>query len=295
MRRNDAATYELYRRKFPAIEQIPILGMANDGTLSAEKIIATKPDLAVLSLSVVPDAAASTLVQQLLAAEIPVVFTDFFVDPFVHTVPSIRLLGQVTGSEKQAEAYIAFYEDHMNRIASRLAQQRTAKPKILVEAHAGMAGCCFSPGRGNIGDYIAFAGGHSIAADVLPGPTGQLSLEYVIAQDPDVYVATGGPHLAAKGGFVVGPGIDDAMMQKSLSDVVRRPGITSLRAVRSGRAHGLFHNLLTTPLNILATEMLAKWINPTLFADLDVEKTKNEMNERFLAVPMQGTYWTTLQ
>lgn len=294
-RRNDSGSFALYRDKFPAIETLPVIGRGNDGTLSAEKIIALKPDLVVLGLGVVPTAGNSDIVRQLDAAGIPVVFTDFFVDPFVHALPSMRILGQVTGRTGQAEAYIAFYQAHMDHIAARLAKRSGAQPKILVEAHAGMAGCCFSPGHGSIGRYIAFAGGHSIGVDVLTGATGHLSLEYVIAQDPEIYVATGGAYLAATGGLVIGPGFDDAAIRRRLSDVAHRPGIAGLRAVHEGRVHGLFHNMLATPLNILATEALAKWINPDLFADLDPDKTEAEINARFLAVPLKGTYWIDLK
>lgn len=295
LRRNDSGTYALYRERFPQIDALPVIGLGSDGSLSAESIIALRPDLVVLGAGIVPTAGSSRIVEQLAAAGISVIFTDFFVDPFENTIPSLRILGKTIGRAGEAEAFIAFYEAGMDRIAGRLAQHQPKKPKILVEAHAGMAGCCFAPGRGNIGHYIDFAGGHSIAADVLPGATGQLSLEYVIAQDPEIYVATGGAHLAAAGGLTIGPGFDDAAIRQRLDDVTRRPGIASLKAVREGRVHGLFHNLLSTPLNLLATQALARWINPELFADLDPDRTREEINARFLAVPLQGTYWMSLK
>jgi iron complex transport system substrate-binding protein len=38
-------------------------------------------------------------------------------------------------------------------------------------------------------------------------------------------------------------------------------------------------------------EQLAKWLHPDLFGDLKPEATIAELNDRFLAVPMQGTFW----
>jgi len=293
LRRNDSSTYALFRRKFPAIDAIPLVGAGTETAISAERIIGLKPDLVVLGIAVVPGGASSDIARQLDAAGIPFVFTDFFIDPFVNTLPSMRILGEAIGREREAEAFAAFYRQHMAAIASRL-NGRSPQPTLLVEAHAGMSGCCFSPGRGNIGRFIAFAGGRSIAADVLPGPTGQLNMEYVIAKDPEVYIATGGPHLEKSGGLVIGPGYDEAAIRGRLAELTRRPGFANLSAVRQGRVHGLFHNLLTTPLNFLATELIGKWLYPAEFQDADPARTKAELNARFLAVPLQGTYWVNL-
>ncbi|ACI93956.1 periplasmic binding protein [Afipia carboxidovorans OM5] len=65
--------------------------------------------------------------------------------------------------------------------------------------------------------------------------------------------------------------------------------------MRNGRIHGMFHNLMSTPLNIVATEALAKWIHPSLFGDLDPAQTIDEINRRFLSVPLKGIYLVDLK
>lgn len=294
-RRNDSESYALYRAKFPAIDDIPVLGMSNDGSFSVEKAIAIKPDLAVLGTSFAPGGRGSDVARQLEAAGIPVVFTDFFINPFENTVVSMRVLGRVTGRDKQAEDYIAFYEAHMKRIAERVAASGEKRPTILFETHASTTDCCHALGAGNIGRFITFAGGDSISAAVSKGPTAQLGLEYVIAQNPEVYVGTGGAHLKAAGGLVIGPGFDAATIQQRLAAVVARPGFAQLRAIKTKRAHGLFHNIMSTPLNLLATEALARWLHPQAMKDIDPDTTMAEINARFLAVPMSGIYWTDLK
>ncbi len=79
-----------------------------------------------------------------------------------------------------------------------------------------------------------------------------------------------------------------------LRRVVARPGISTLKAVREGRAHGLSHQLINSPIDIVATEILAKWIHPELFGDLNPRATLDEINDRFLAVPYRGDYWADL-
>ena len=292
-RKNDSSTYATYRSKFPEIDAVPVLGMGNDGSFSVEKAIAIKPDVAVLGVAFAPGGRNNDIVRQLEAAGIPVVFTDFFVAPFENTIPSLRILGRVTGREKQADEFAAFYEEHMKRIEDR----RAGRPvrSILFETHAGRGDCCSAPGAGNIGKFISFAGGDSISASVSGGPTAHLGLEYVISKNPDIYVATGGSHLEAMGGLVIGPGYDSATIRSRLAAMTERPGFPELRAVREGHVYGIFHNVMSTPLNILITEALAKWINPDVMQDIDPEASMAEINRRFLAVPMRGTYWISLK
>lgn len=292
-RRNDGSTYALYREKFPEIDAVPVLGMGNDGSFSVEKAIAIKPDVAVLGVAFAPGGKNNDIVRQLEAAGIPVVFTDFFVAPFENTIPSLRILGRVIGREQQADEYAAFYEEHMKRIGDRLIGR--AKRSILFETHAGRGDCCTSPGAGNIGKFIAFSGGDSISASVSAGPTAHLGLEYVISKDPDIYVASGGSHLEAMGGLVIGPGYDTSTIRTRLAAMTQRAGFQELKAVREGRVYGIFHNVMSTPLNLLITEALAKWINPEVMKDIDPDQTMTEINRRFLAVPMSGTYWISLK
>jgi iron complex transport system substrate-binding protein len=77
--------------------------------------------------------------------------------------------------------------------------------------------------------------------------------------------------------------------------VTARPGIAQLGAVKRGQVHGLSHQLLNSPIDILAVEALAKWIHPDLFAALDPARTMAELNAKFLAVPLEGTLWIDLR
>ena len=163
---------------------------------------------------------------------------------------------------------------------------------MFVETHAGLSpSCCNSPGKAGLGEYVALAGGDNIGADVLPGAAGQLSLEYVIQRNPSIYVATGGPHVAAAGGFVVGPGFTEAEARASLARMSQRQGLRLVDAVRAGRVYGLAHQLLNSPLDIVALELLATWMHPSLFEDVHPEETLAEINRRFLAVPIEGAHW----
>ena len=284
-------TYDRYRARFPRLADVPQVA-SSAGSFSLELVLAVKPDVAVFTLGLGP---SDEQVRQLGSAGIPVVFIDFFSHPFDNLEPSLRLLGALTGRERQADAFIAFRRQRMDVIKSRLAARKPAVPRVFLEAHAGLSECCNSPGKGNVGDYVEFVGGHNIGADVLPGASGRLNVEYVVSRNPDVYIATGGPHLEKAGGLVVGLGYPVERARASLVKMTQRSGIALLPAVKQGRVHGISHQLLNSPLDILAVETLARWIHPELFRDVDPARTMAEINEKFLAVPLEGAQWIDLR
>lgn len=286
-------TYAEYLKKFPALRTLPQVA-SSAGSFNLESVLAAAPDVAVVSLGNGPSDAQ---VAQLQAAGIPVVFIDFFTNPFKNQERSLRILGRLTGGQAKAEDFIAFRRQRLETISRRVAALAPdARPSVFLEAHAGMTrDCCNSPGKGNVGDYIEFVGGHNIGADVLKGPFGKLNLEYVISRDPKVYIATGGAHLEKSGGLVLGVGYDAARARASLAAITRRQGIAQLSAVKTGNAHGLAHQLINSPIDIVAIEVFARWVHPELFQDLDPARTLQEINRRFLAVPYHGVGWTDLK
>lgn len=292
--RQDAATYARYRAKFPGLDAIPIVGQGSPDTFSVEQALAVHPDIAIFSGGYGPSPKSTEVIARLEAAGIPIVFLDFVAKPLEDTPRSLLILGQVLGREAQAQAYVDFYSAHLKRISDRLAQAKPELPSVFMHAHAGRGDCCNSPGRATIGAFIDAAGGQNIAADILKQPSGQLNMEYVISKRPDIYVGTGGIHLANTGGLVMGPGIDESVSRAALARIVAGPGLADLPAVHAGRVYGLWHLFNSNPTNFLAVEVLATWFHPKLFADIDPKASLRELNERFLPVPMEGTYWVAL-
>lgn len=286
-------TYALYVKKFPAIKDVPRVP-SSAANFNMEALLAAAPEVAVFSLGHGPTDAQ---IAMLTSVGIQTVFIDFARHPFKNQDHSLRILGKLTGSLDQAKRFIAFRQQRMDAIREKVAALSPAqRPGVFLEAHAGISkDCCFSPGKGNVGAYIHFVGGHNIGADVIPGASGKLSLEYILARDPKVYIATGGPQLAQTGGLVLGRGLSKKQARASLQRISARHGIAHLGAVRRGDVHGLAHQLLKSPLDIVAIEVLAKWIHPELFAGLDPAATLATINRKFLAVPYTGTFWVSLE
>lgn len=293
----DVATFDLYRRRFPAVERIADVGTGTFASFSTEKAMSLEPDLVVVSRysdSGGRGSEAGSLVKHFEKVGIPVVVADFFIAPLKETEASLVLLGKAIGREDAARSFNAFYRERLDRIAARLRAPDLKRPRVFMHVHAGGPSCCFSPGRGVFDDFIRAAGGHNIGADVLPGATGELSLEYVASARPDVYIATGGTYQRRTGGFVVGSGVAPADARRSLAVTLERLNLQAISTLDPARLHGMWQLFNDTPVHVVAVELLAKWLHPDLFADLDPAATLAEINRRFLAVPLDGTYWTSL-
>lgn len=289
MRQLDPNTFQAYADKFPAVKDIPLIGQASEQSVSAEKILALKPDLAVFSISGHGPTEHSPVADVLAQAGIPVLFVDFRINPVEGTRTSLTALGQALGREAQAQAYLAFYNQHLQAVTERLRDLPDAeRPKVFLEL---LAGAWQAPGHttgvSGMGEIIKMVGGRNIAANVVPGALGDVSVEYVLKADPDVYIATGN-HAP---GISLGAGISAEQARASLEKVLARPEFQSLRPIRDGQAHGLWHDFYNSPYNILAIEALAKWIHPQRFADLDPQHSQQQLNSQFLTIPLAGQYW----
>ncbi|NYT86158.1 ABC transporter substrate-binding protein [Pollutimonas harenae] len=293
--------YQSYLERFPAIANIPIVGRHTADTFSVEKALALQPDLLLLTASFAgigkgQDPNDSLIIRQFEAAGIPVLIIDFFVQPMENTVPSLRALGKALGQEVRSEAFIKLYESHMAAVAERLADlPPDERPAVFVHAHAGSTDCCNSPGTGTFSEMVEYAGGHNIGSDVLKTVTGRLSFEYINSRNPDVYVATGtGSGKRTRTGLTIGAGATEEEARLSLERVIDNNRLGALPAIRHGNAHGIWHAFNDSPLHVIFIEALAGWIHPERFAGISAQKTLDEINQRFLTVPLQGTYMVNL-
>lgn len=286
----DEPTLAAYRAKFPAIDAIRPVGSGNRD-ISVETIISLDPDLVVLSLMDQGDPAMETARGQLESAGIAVAYVDFFAHPQENSIPSLRILGALTDGSERAEAFAEFYESRLNRIRDRLAGAAPEKPSVFFHVHAAPANCCSTVGAGVFNDFITTAGGENIGARAVDGVLGTVSLEFLIAEDPDFYIATGGAHMAARGGLVLGTAVGASDAEASFAALTSAPGFSALSAVSEGRARGVWHLFNDTPSHIALIEYLAKTFHPDLFADLDPAATLAEIDSRFSPVSVPGTWW----
>ena len=287
----DGAQYSAWTRAFPQIDAIPVLGGNSANGLPVETVVQLQPDLVVIDLYDASAAATRRSMEVLGQLDIPVLVVDFFSHPLENSLPSLHMLAQAIGAEDRAEAFIDFYNSRLERVRSRLSAGDLRRPRVFMHVHAGGMPCCPTPGRGVFNEMIELAKGRNVALDHISGLYGDISLEQLIVDDPEIYIATGGAHLAARGGLVLGPGVTKEEAENGFAKLLATPGLSELTAVREGNAFALWHMFNDTPAHIAMLEFLAKLFHPDLFADIDPQSTIDAINRDFLPVPMAGTYW----
>jgi iron complex transport system substrate-binding protein len=150
----------------------------------------------------------------------------------------------VLGREQHAEAMIAGMHERMARVEARVRARE--QPRVLYYSPVG-----YTSGKDTLVDEkIRRAGGRNVVAEIgLAGPR-HLSMELMVALDPDVIVV---PRWAA--------GDDPAR------DLVTDPVWAGVRAVREGRVHTLDAKWLTSVSQdgVRGVEMLAQVLHPEAF------------------------------
>jgi iron complex transport system substrate-binding protein len=298
LRINDFDTYEKYREKFPHLTKVPFFGNPAQGAFDVEKAIAVNPDLMVLTYDSYLGARDTGLIDKLAAAGIPSIVIDFRQYPLENTVPSIALMGRVMGQEQRAQALTDYYTEQVSRVYARLETVKQPKPATFLYRAAGLLECCATFGSGNMGLLIERAGGTNIGSRFLPGWSGTLNPEQVIASDPDVIIVTGSNWWNSRpdGGFVtMGYNTPAAVAQEQLRALVNKtPGWQSLGAVQNRRVHAVWHQFYISPYHFITLMQFAKWLYPQAFADVDTDAIYRDFHEKFLPITYSGTFWTTL-
>lgn len=297
----DPASYAQYRARFPELDAIPQIGRNATASFSLESAIAARPDVAVFGLGAThsPGHQQQDILDKLAAAGIPVVFIDFRIDPLAHTPASVMLLARLMGREAQGREFLDFYEAQLDLVRKRL-EGVTERPSVFLESRVGLqASCCEAIGRRMMGRFIEWAGGVNLLAEKIPGTHGMVNLEFLLVNQPDVYIGTaiGNATEAAvnNGRIVLGASADAATARTTLAGASTRLGIAQLKAVQNGNAFAIWHHFYNTPMNVVAVQAIAKWLHPDRFADLSPRATLREYFERFQPFPVDGTYWVGLR
>lgn len=296
LKNNDGDSYDAYVGKFPNGKDIPFLGNLTDGTLQTETVVALKPDVMLLPIGNKEAADEVKLEDMLNGIGVKIVYIDFREHILDNTEPSLKVLGKLFGHEDRAEAVAAYWKEQMARVTDKLKEAKPAKPKVFMYRAAGLVECCGTFGPDNFGLMVDWAGGHNLGSDFLPGYTGSINAEQVIASNPDVIVVTGANWSNTKDAkdFVnVGPNAAGSAegSRKALNALMENPAFTGSKAVADGKVHAIWHQFYTSPYQFVAVQQMAKWFHPDLFADIDPDATFKEFHEKFLPIDYQPGYW----
>ncbi|WP_413874774.1 ABC transporter substrate-binding protein [Albidovulum sp.] len=286
--------WKVYTARFPQLESLPDFGNADDNTFSVEALIASKPEVAILSPWQTA-AIGAPGVAQIGAAGIKVVAIDYNAQTLEKHLLSTRILGAVTGQPERAEQLAALYEaktkDTMDRVASAGASGR----KIYVElAQKGPGEIGNSYGKGMWAGVIDLVGGRNIASGQIEN-WGPLSPEYVIAQQPDIILLAGSEWLNKPEAVLLGFGQDGAVAQERMAAYTTRAGWADLPAVKAREVYGIYHGGNRTLSDFVYARAIAKALYPDAFADVDPAAELADYYRTFMPVAANGVFVTKLK
>lgn len=224
-----------------AVKNVADIG-STYGTLNTEAIVALKPDLVV--------AAGINSPEQIKALEDLQISVYLFANPedFDELFQQLKIAGQLTGHEKEAEALVASLATRVNAVTEKVKNATTA-PTVFYEIDGSDPGKPWTTGPGTFMDtLIRLAGGKNIGAG-LSDAFAQLSAEEILQQDPD---------------FIL---LGDAKFGVTVESVGQRPGWANLSAVKNGRVVAFNDDLASRPGPRLVEglETLARILHPELF------------------------------
>lgn len=270
------------------------------GDFSIEAVIKNKADLLILDLGNLFKAQETGLIEKLDEAGVPVVFIDFRRDPTANTIPSMLLLGRLLEEETSAAAFIDFYVSEMRKVTNIVQTLPVdEKPLVFMENAAGWNPefCCSTFGSYNYGRFIELAGGRNYGSEKFAGYSSEVSLEGLIAADPDVLLGTGANWAEARPevtATLLGYDADAADNDARIQALASRVGFKDLRAVQTGRMHSIYHQFYNSPYHFIAIQQIAKWLHPDDFADLNPEATLATLHEKFMPFETDGQFWVSL-
>ena len=286
--RDDKATWRLLAKQWPAADAIPDMGFGDNGQVDLERLLAARPQLVVFERRTLASLTEAGVPQKLAELGIPLLAVDTFTNPVPGAADSVTLLGKILNRAPEAADYTTYYNAQLKQITDKTAAI-TPQPRIFMEALAGRSGpeqCCFTHGNVGWGKLVQAIGAHNIGSDLLTNNSGDVTLETVLAQKPDVYVMTGSQSTRPNNAFApFGYDADPGAVQTALHRLEQRPGFAQLQAAKDNRVFGIWHLYYSNVFNIVGMEYLAKFAYPDAFKTLDPADTYRTILAKFTHIP----------
>jgi ABC-type Fe3+-hydroxamate transport system substrate-binding protein len=286
--------WAVYTAKFPQLANLPDFGNADDNTFSIEALIASKPEVAILSPWQTA-AIGAPGVAQMEAAGIKVVAIDYNAQTLEKHLLSTRILGAVMGQPERAEQLAAMYEAKTKDTMDRVAKAGPSGRKIYVElAQKGPNEIGNSYGKGMWAGVIDLVGGANIAKGQIEN-WGPLSPEYVIAQAPDVILLAGSEWVNKPEAVILGFGATEDLAQPRMAAYTSRAGWADLPAVKNHEVYGVYHGGNRTLSDFVYARAIAKALYPAAFADVDPATELADYYATFMPVAADGLFLAKLK
>lgn len=202
----------------------------------------------------------------------------------LNSTKDIKKLGYIFDRENEAEEYIEWHDDCINRINEQVGKiPKDQRPRVLVTLlePGGVFGVYKGSGGTNGMDDLMTMIPMNSMGEILPKYT-EVDTEWVIDQNPDIIIiASNVGEGESKGGSFAGYDLDKpSQIVSEREEFLNRPELANVNAVKSGKVYMMEYKLFSYSQSmIIGAVYLAKWIYPDL--DLNPEEVHQEYLTRF--------------
>ena len=221
-----------------------------------ETIISLKPDLLIFYGYKKP-----TNVDKILSTNVTLIYTDSY---RLQKLPEeARMLGKITGKEKEAELYSNFTEYYISLVKKRMDNINEYEQKrVYFEAWTNYT--TFASDS-DLQQVITILSAKNIAENI--SVSGTVSPEWLIEQNPDVIFKI----------VLTGENVTDVREK-----FINRLGSSKLKAVQEKQVYVMYTDTTSSPRAVIGMLYIAKALFPKRFADIDPEKVLQEYATKFL-------------
>ena len=249
------------RELYEKVKGLPSVGQTPNPNV--EKIVSLYPDL-LIGINV---AFHHAIIPAIDRARIPFILLS--INSYEDILDKLRFYGTLIDNEEKAFEIITGIERRVADIKERVSMHEPKRVAIIWGSPESFNMALPASFAGNLIDIL---GGVNIASGVKPllgmSQFAPLSMEYLLAKDPDViFIITHGDHEKVSG--------------KLVRELERHPAWKGLRAVREKRLHVLPYKLFgVNPATRVAdaVEHIARLMYPEVFAERksqDIQKTSS--------------------
>lgn len=270
----------------PTLLNIPTVG-ENDYSPNVEKLIQLDPDI-IFASSMLPY--NPTAYQQLLNAGIPVYIVDttspeptnpstmtkdelYALDtPIDFTCNLMKTLIPIVGHESEATKYIEWAQHYNKLVKDRIyTLSRDQMPKVFLEWYS-------YPYQTFSTASVYQAGGINIAENETDY-SGTLSPEFVVQKDPEVIIE-----------LIYSSTHDLNDFISARNDIMSREATKDTTAIKNGRVYICDFHARSGIRSVIGYLYWAKWVQPSLFVDINPATVNQELNQKFFGTDITGTF-----
>ena len=258
-----------YARFFPELSAKTDIG--DWSTPDIEAILACNPDT-VCAYANWPDAGK---LDDKMPDGINIVRLDFYKAETLRE--EMIKLGYLLNKRERTDEYITWHDRYIDAINDKVSEiPDDEKVTVFIDSGGGktFGRKAYSTGTG-MHDLCTCAGGVNIAEGYVENYA-DVETEWILEQDPDIIIG-----LSYKGGYETN---DNTLLKAHYDEIITLPGFANVAAVQNDRIHIMSSGFAFAPHYPASLAMMAKWLYPETFDDLDTDAIHQEYIDTFIGI-----------